>query len=347
MLDITITREDRQRLEVLLGSLGVNPSKLTKKKIIRRVRARMLHTGNHSLSSYLSFVESDQNEQKELRFTFFSNIMPTLSQDPEITEEDLKKLGGLLQTIGINISSLKKAHLLRRVRARMKRTVKLTFADYWNFANSSEEEQRELYLAFSINVTRFFRDKVPFEFIKKEILPKLKKNSETGKITIWSAGCADGAEPYSLAILCKEINLDTMKVNILATDFNRDLLNTAKKCVYQKEYLIETPPEVQEKYFTAISPELVKISPHLREYISFKYSNLTNMNEKIGVFDLILCRNVLIYFSEMEKLKIIKKFHEALRPQGFLILGMAEILPIRYRKDFEIYNGKYRVYMKK
>ncbi len=349
MLDISISREDMHRLEGLIALSGIEFSSLTRKQLIRQIRERMMHTSKHSLSDYLDFAYRAKREQKELKIAFISEKMPFLIPDLEITDEEFKRLGVLLNSVGINISSLKKAHLLRRIRMRMSRTGnKSSFSDYLQYAKSSEEEQKKLRLAFSINVTRFFRDKTPFEYIKNEILPKLRKLNPTKTVKVWSAGCAAGAEPYSLAILCKELNLAPIRVEITATDFNSELLKAAKIGIYPKEYVVETAQEIQTRYFTHKSPENVQISKQLKNYIVFKYGNLTDDSEKnLGIFDLVVCRNVLIYFSEEEKLKVFKKFYKALKPQGFLILGMTEILPFSYRKDFRIYSEKYRVYMKK
>ncbi len=268
-------------------------------------------------------------------------------EEIKITDKNVKELDFVLNTIGIKSGALKKSHLLRRVRARMMRTSLRVFSDYLNFLQSNKDEQQKLRKAFSINVTRFFRDIELFKFLQRDVLPSIQTQKPQKMIKIWSAGCADGAEPYTLAILCKELDMNSSRVEIHATDFNQELLSAAQRGIYPKEYLSETPLEIQTKYFTNISPDQVKISPILQSYISFKLNNLTDDNIKLfPKYDLILCRNVLIYFSNEQKKKLILKFHKVLKSGGFLALGMTEILRFTTREGFNIHKGKYHVYVK-
>ncbi|MFX1511918.1 MAG: CheR family methyltransferase [Promethearchaeota archaeon] len=265
----------------------------------------------------------------------------------KITDKNLKELDLLLRTMGIKTTSLKKSHLLRRVRGRMMRTGYRFFPEYLKFVHSNWEEKKKLQHAFSINVTRFFRDVEMFNYLQNEIFPKILARNSTKVIKIWSAGCADGAEPYTLAILCNELKLVPSRVEILATDFNQELLNAAQKGIYLTEYLTETPSVIQKKYFTSESMDKVRISPILRPFVNFRLNNITADSMKLYPrFDLILCRNVLIYFSDEQKKEVIRKFHQLLKPSGFLILGMTEILHSAAREGFIIYMGKFHIYMK-
>ncbi len=266
----------------------------------------------------------------------------------KITDKDLSSLDFYFKPLGIDVGSLKKSHLRRRIRMRLMRTGNKTVPEYLKYLVSSEEEQKELHLAFSINVTRFFRNTKVFEYVQTVILREIQRNNLDATAKIWSAGCADGAEPYTLAILCKELRLNPSNFKILATDFNKNSLNVAKKGIFPVSYLSETPSKFKVKYFINKTPNRVQVSSQLKEFIEFKFNNLTNDNEHIpkSNFDLIICRNVLIYFSNEQKEKLLKRFYKALKTGGFLVLGMAEILPIKHRENFTIYNATNRVYRK-
>lgn len=264
----------------------------------------------------------------------------------KFSEADLKKLEFLLKILGIKHNSLKKSHLLRRVRVRMMRTGCKSFDEYYDYIHIHKDERKEFCLAFSINVTRFFRNADTFEFIKQNVLPKIRKNvGKEETIKIWSAGCADGAEPYTLAILCEQVNLRPPRVKILATDFNQESLLKARRGLYPSEYLNETPADIQRKYFNTRSPDKVQISPHLHDYIDFMLHNLTSQGVRApgARFDLIICRNVLIYFSREQQKEIFQMFYKALKPQGFMVLGRTEILHPSYRDKFEIYSSTHRI----
>ena len=125
-------------------------------------------------------------------------------------------------------------------------------SDYIQFAFKDLEEQKMLRQAFSVNFTRFFRNIKTFNFIKSDILPNLLKRLTNKPITIWSAGCADGAEAYTLAILCNELKLKHHHIKIIATDFNQKSLDIAQKGKYPVDYLFETPHEIQQNHQPSI-----------------------------------------------------------------------------------------------
>ncbi len=269
--------------------------------------------------------------------------------DIVISDKDFKRLAFILKFLDVDVSSLEKNHLKRRLRRRLLRTGHQSVSEYIEFAFEDLEEQKKLRQAFSVNFTRFFRNIKTFIFIKSDILPTLLKRNPQKPIRIWSAGCADGAEAYTLAILCNELKLRAHHVKIIASDFNQKSLDAAQKGKYPADYLFETPLEIQQEYFTFSSPEAIQVSPHLKKYITFSWNNLTHEKDSIldTKFDLILCRNVMIYFSASQKPKLIKKFHQQLKSRGLLVLGLAEVLPNSSYSDFSIYNTKHHVYMKK
>ncbi|MFX1253615.1 MAG: CheR family methyltransferase [Promethearchaeota archaeon] len=268
----------------------------------------------------------------------------------ECSEKDLNQIELLLKSINVNLFSLKKSHVLRRIRVRMMRTGCKTISEYYRYVQTHEKEKEELYLTFSINVTRFFRNADTFHFIKQEVFPKLLHRKDRHKpLKIWSAGCADGAEAYTLAIMCKQFNLRPTRVKILATDYNRQLLVKAEEGIYPVEYLSEITKEQKQLCFTQISKDSIQINPELKPFIEFRKHNLTQENSLLPDtdFDLILCRNVLIYFTRDQQEPIFQMFYEKLKPMGFLILGRTEILPISRYEQFSIFSPTHRIVRKK
>ncbi|MHA2362529.1 MAG: CheR family methyltransferase [Candidatus Hodarchaeales archaeon] len=263
----------------------------------------------------------------------------------EISEKNLKDLDRILSTVNVHINSLKRSHVLRRIRARMLRCGYNNFENYLSYVRKSEDEIEEIKLTFSINVTHFFRNYDTFEYLQKNILPIIKKQSQGKEIKIWSAGCADGAEPYTLAIICERSNI--RRYRIIASDYNPDLIKLAKKGIYSRNYLKETPQDIQLKYFknSSSSNDQVEINSELRENIEFRLFNLiSDRIEKIKIhFDLVLCRNVLIYFTRSEQLLIYEKFYQRTKTNGFFVVGRSEILPMTWRDRFSIESPYHRV----
>ncbi len=179
--------------------------------------------------------------------------------------------------------------------------------------------------------TYFFRNQPQFEALEQHILPALiARRRDQRRLRIWSAGCASGEEPYSLAVLLRRLlpDLSSWDVTILATDLNRSLLEKAQRGLYTAWSFRETPPEVQAQYFTARNG-LFELAPQVRSQVTFAYLNLaddcypspaTNTTE----MDLILFRNVLIYFGEEMARRVIDRLYEALVPGGWLLVGHAE-----------------------
>lgn len=263
-----------------------------------------------------------------------------------ITESNIAKLDSILAKMNVDINSLKKTHLHRRIKVRMLRNGLQSFDDYYNLLQTSDEEKNELKIVFSINVTRFFRNMDTWDFLKQEIFPLvIRKTTKT--IQIWSAGCASGAEPYTLAMIFNNFNVRPEKINILATDYNPDLLNFARKGFYTKEYLEEIRKDYFVNYFTRAEKEQSKVDPSLIKYIDFRKHNL--VKDKFPMkdhFDIIVCRNVLIYFTRELQPVLFENFYRALKINGYLVLGRTESLPYEFRKRFKTINSKHRVFQK-
>lgn len=188
------------------------------------------------------------------------------------------------------------------------------------------ELQRAVVEAMTTNETSFFRDSTPFDRLKETLLPYFAKSRTTQKtLRIWSAACSSGQEPYSIAMLLKEYpSLAGWKFEIVATDLSLDILAQAKTGVYsQFEVQRGLPIQMLIKYF-AKQGDNWAVKPELKEMINFKTANLLTDLNHLGQFDIVFCRNVLIYFDVTTKTKVLGSIKGVVKQDGALFLGGAE-----------------------
>ncbi|MHA2252854.1 MAG: CheR family methyltransferase [Candidatus Kariarchaeaceae archaeon] len=266
-----------------------------------------------------------------------------------IRGKDLENLDAVLKFLlrsGIPVNGYKQGYLIRRTRARIGRLKLDTYAEYLNYLRKNESEVKELHEALSINVTRFFRNGDTYDIIRTEILPEVfENNPKTNRIKMWSAGCAVGAEPYSLAMLCSDPKYQKYAIQILASDVNRDLVELAENAVYSPQYLAELTEKEASKYFYRNNDGNYKIRSSVKKYVKFDVLDLTKDSFPRNL-DLILCRNVLIYIDKQMQELIIEKFCESLNIGGILILGRTETLWGMWKHRFEPISAKHRIYRK-
>lgn len=181
--------------------------------------------------------------------------------------------------------------------------------------------------AMTTNETSFFRDRIPFDILKNQIMPNLLKTNQRGrKIRIWSACCSTGQEPYSISILLSEIGTQIKEwdIQILATDIDQKVLQHAQGGAYsQYEVQRGLPILYLTRYFTKCEATWT-VRPEIRKRIEFKTLNLLADFSFFGIFDVIFCRNVLIYFDVNTKKKILEQMAQMLSPSGVLFLGSTE-----------------------
>jgi len=197
--------------------------------------------------------------------------------------------------------------------------------------------------------TSFFRYPAVFQALERTILPELQERrfwENPRTLRIWSAGCSTGEEPYSIAItLCEALKFaDAWEIEILATDISRRALRHAERGVYSRRSLQDAPPALVDGYFTATKHGF-QVRPRVRGMISFAQMNLAE-SVYVGKFDCIFCMNVLMYFSVERRLAILRRFHDALEPGGYFLLGHAETLSNSPVKFESIVLGDCRVYRK-
>jgi len=181
--------------------------------------------------------------------------------------------------------------------------------------------------AMTTNETFFFRDKIPFEHFRNLIMPQMLRSRANRKsVRIWCAAGSTGQEPYSLAMSLKEMGaaLDGWRIEIVATDLSQEVLEKSRAGLYsQFEVQRGLPIQLLVKYFKQVG-ELWQINPDIRAMVQHRQFNLLHDFSQLGVFDLIFCRNVLIYFDQETKTNIFNRLAKALEPDGFLVLGAAE-----------------------
>src|SRR5215217_7908765 len=229
--------------------------------------------------------------------------------------------------------------LWERVRKRLRATALPDSIQYLNLLNdaiSGPAEWGKLETEITIGETFFFRYAEQFAALRDTILPEIiERKSATRRLRIWSAGCSTGAEPYSLAILVNGIlgeSLGTWRVSIVGTDINDGFLNLAKQARFGKWALRSMPAEERERYFLGAGKDQWQVRPEFRSLVRFEKHNLLSLLDgtsplELTDFDLILCRNVLIYFHPDTVTRIVGALHARLAEEGWMLLGHAEPNP--------------------
>ncbi|MFH1415185.1 MAG: CheR family methyltransferase [Elusimicrobiota bacterium] len=262
---------------------------------------------------------------------------------------------------GFDFSQYNERHVKRRINTRLM-ALRITEGDYRAYLKLIEkdgEEYNRLFDAFSVNVTEFFRDNNVWETLEKDIIPgMIEKKRETGSkcFRVWSAGCSTGEEPYSMAILLSEILKKTktdLSVTIISTDIDKDAIEKAREGVYIKQMLKNVSPGRLEKNFGKEDPDKYRISAAIKEMVIFKDHNFIR-DRHLSNMDMVLCRNVVIYFTHESKDIVFENFYNALFDKGYLILGKSEILiagkgkmlftPVNTKEHIFIKNDNINIY---
>ena len=244
------------------------------------------------------------------------------------TDRDFKDIANLVyNACGIVLGDHKREMVYSRL-ARRIRALKLNdFKAYLAYLDTHKDQEFDAFInAITTNLTSFFREVHHFEFIKSELIPNLiKANKDTKRIRIWSAGCSTGEEPYSLAMTLNNAFPSNWDVKILATDLDSNVLEKAQKGVYTAANVNGLDATHLKRWFLKSKDgEHYKVKDKLRERISFKRLNLLQDWPMKGPFDLILCRNVVIYFDKETKDHLFKRYANILSDHGYLFLGHSE-----------------------
>jgi chemotaxis protein methyltransferase CheR len=231
--------------------------------------------------------------------------------------------------------------LERRLWARVRALGLDGFSAYYRFLRFDPGRRAELEAAveaLTTNETYFFREPHQLRAFREELLPLLAADPvRPRRLRLWSAGCSTGEEAYTLAMLILDSGLFRgWAVEIFGSDISRKVLAVARKAAYGRNALRETPPEMLERYFVPDGPRHV-VKDEVRSLVSFGHLNLLDehMVAMLARFDLVFCRNVMIYFDLPARRRVLKSFHGRLAPGGYLLLGHSESL-IHVTADFEL-----------
>jgi chemotaxis protein methyltransferase CheR len=252
---------------------------------------------------------------------------------------------------GIDFSQYRPQVLKRRILHRLHVTGCETYWDYILLLNRDPQEYDRLIESLTIKVSEFFRDPKAFDVVAEVVIPEIidqKKARESKKIRAWSCGAAFGQEAYSVAILlCEALGskLNGYDARIVATDIDKSALEAAPWGSFEKGALRKMSPHMLFKYFTQIEDRYV-VSDRARSLVSFEYHDIVSGRSKSGM-DLVLCRNLLIYFEKELQQRALSNLYSSLNPGGFLILGKTESIVPQMSECFEVVDLRERIYRKK
>jgi chemotaxis protein methyltransferase CheR len=251
------------------------------------------------------------------------------------------------QSLGIQCSNYKEDYIRRRLLSRMRSSGKETYEDYLRYLKTNPSELENLRNALTINVTEFFRDGGVYEFIKKDILPGLF--SRRKRLRIWCAGCSTGEEPYSLAMILSEIMAQNPEwsAHIFATDIDTLVLAKAREGIFTQKAMVKLTEAQIHRHFTKLPDGNFQVKPYLKNLIRFQPHDLMSGAPVSRWLDLVICRNVTIYFNEKQKDELAKIFHDALVPGGFYIMGKTEYLGRSAENMFVPYDSLQKIFKRK
>ncbi|MGP1366158.1 MAG: CheR family methyltransferase [Schwartzia sp. (in: firmicutes)] len=227
----------------------------------------------------------------------------------------------------IDLDLYKEPQMKRRIGNLVTRSSAKTFVEYFDTVAKDKDEFAAFIEYLTINVSEFYRTPDKFAKLETDVIPDLLKRAP--KLNIWSAGCSIGAEPYSLSMIMKEMT-PGKRHRILATDLDIEILAKAKKGIYLENEIKSLSAERRQKYFDKVGDDKYAVKEDIKSCIEFKRHNLLKDPFEKD-FDLILCRNVVIYFTEEAKDQLYTRFFEALKPGGILFVGATEAI-LNFRK---------------
>lgn len=250
----------------------------------------------------------------------------------DYTDADFSRVKKLVYDFaGIDLNESKKNLVYNRLAKRIRFLQQDSFGEYLNYVEAQgEAEFIHLINAITTNLTFFFRENHHFEFLAETVIPELlKKNQSTKKIRIWSAGCSTGEEPYSIAIVLKEVVPAGWDAKVIATDLDTNVVNTASTGVYKIDRLKGVSDSRKKSWFMkgkGSNDGYVKVKPELQSSIEFGQINLMNEWPIKEQIDVIFCRNVVIYFDKETQTKLFNRYADLLREKGYLFVGHSESL---------------------
>jgi len=226
---------------------------------------------------------------------------------------------------GITFTPTNRSILESRLKERLREKTNFDVKSYLESIKTDKEELKHFLDSITTNLTRFFRNQAQFDALEKHIIPEVMNIKKTpGTIRLWSAGCSTGEEPYTLSMLLSEILPKTWNYDILASDISLKSLMTAKEGFYSESRIVGIPDNYLVKYFDKVDGGY-KVKPEIQSKIKFDYHNLKNDSGQRN-FDIVFCRNVIIYFDEAAQTAVMGRFWDAMASKSFLFIGHSESL---------------------
>jgi len=321
----------KRMLEIVLSKLPkflVSPSQFKYKGIVNDIRNRYFKKIVEEVTMAISYISRNPPHKTDVsREKSFKQLLERIYQDR-----------------GLDFSRYHQSILRRRVALRLRANNKDSYSEYLKVLAQNPAEYEKLFDVLTINVSEFFRDKPVWEEIKK-VLKKALDNRSNNRIKIWSAGCAKGEESYSLAILTEEMD-SKKKIEVYATDIDPGSISEARKGIYDVRRVRNVPDDILKKYFDFDGQGNYVLKDFIKKKVIFKRHDLIN---DIPLFEtnIIICRNVFIYFTKPLQETILNKFYTSLKNGGYLIIGKAETILTEAKLIFEDFDINNRIYRKK
>ena len=247
-----------------------------------------------------------------------------------MTDQDFSKIQKLAYSYsGIKLSEHKRNMIYGRLARRLRSLSISSFSEYCELINDEESSEYTPFInAITTNLTSFFRESHHFDFLVSTVFPALiRSNAATKRVRIWSAGCSTGEEPYSIAMVVKKFRPFTnWDVKILATDLDSNVVEKAKSGLYDAERVERVPSEYASALQLSKDQKTVRIRPDIASLITFKQLNLLKKWPMKGPFDVIFCRNVVIYFDIPTQKTLFNRYADLVSSDGHLFIGHSENL---------------------
>ena len=248
----------------------------------------------------------------------------------------------IAKNTGLSLAGYRDSYLKRRIGVRIKANRLGSYDEYVECVKRNPSEYKKLLDRLTINVTEFFRNSSTYEAFRRKVLPALKGRRD---IRIWSAGCASGEEPYSIAITVSEFfggGLGGRFVRIYATDIDSTCLARAVKGEYEARSVVNLNDEIISRYFVERDGRFL-VKPEIREMVVFEKHDILR-RRWMNFFDVVFCRNVAIYFSRDALELLYRNLYDSLRRGGFLITGKVESIMGDVKRYFEVVDSREHIY---
>jgi len=258
-----------------------------------------------------------------------------VEQSIALTESQFERISRWVKELcGINLHTGKKELVKARLGKLMRQKGCSGFEEYLDLVegDASGDELTAMLDALSTNLTYFFREPAHFNHLREVTIPQIvARQGRVGRLRVWSAGCSSGEEPYSIAItLCEAIpGIELWDAKVLATDLSTRMLSRAREGVYEKRRFKDVSPAILSKYFDGVQARpqrLYRVKSSVRQMVHFARLNLMDPWPMRGPFDVIFCRNVMIYFDKETQGRLVNRYYDLLAPGGTLFIGHSESL---------------------